>query len=330
MMNFAIIGTNFISDWLISDARQCEKFHVQAVYSRTMEKAEAFAAKYQIPDCYDSLEALAAADNIDAVYVASPTFLHEKHSIQMMKAGKHVLCEKPIASNEKEVRRMLEVAKENHVVLLEAMKSAFDPGFQAILDNLDKIGKIRRVTFQYCQYSSRYDKFKNGIIENAFKPELSNGSIMDIGVYCVHPLMKLLGKPDKVHGFATRLHNGVDGQGTIICEYEKEGIIAELLFSKITDSALSSQIQGEAGSMIIEEIPLINKLKIRYRDKTWEEIDVSKEGQMNNMLYEVEEFIRLVEAGENADEHNQYSLWEMQVMDEARRQMGVVFPADEK
>ena len=82
--------------------------------------------------------------------------------------------------------------------------------------------------------------------------------------------------------------------------------------------------------MIIEEIPLINKIKIRYRDKTWEEIDASKEGQMNNMLYGVEEFIRLIEAGESADVHNQYSLWEMQVMDEARRQMGVVFPADDK
>lgn len=327
-MNFAIIGTNFICDWLIADAKQCEKFHVQAVYSRTMEKAKAFAEKYQIPDCYDSLEELAAADNIDAVYVASPTFLHAAHSIQMMKAGKHVLCEKPIASNEKEIREMLETAKEHHVVLLEAMKSAFDPGFQAIVDNLPKIGKVRRVTFQYCQYSSRYDKFKNGIIENAFKPELSNGSLMDIGVYCVHPLMKLLGKPDRVHGFATKLHNGVDGQGTILCEYEEKGVIAELLFSKISDSALPSQIQGEAGCMIIEEISLINKLKIRYRDKTWEEIDISKEGQRNNMLYEVEEFIRLVETGESAKEHNRYSLWEMQVMDEARRQMGVVFPAD--
>lgn len=106
-------------------------------------------------------------------------------------------------------------------------------------------------------------------------------------------------------------------------------MLAELIYSKVTDSALPSQIQGEAGSMIIEEIPNINRIRIRYRDKSWEEIQVKKADPGNNMFYEIEEFIRLAESGECADQHNQYSLWEMQVMDEARRQMGIRFPADE-
>ena len=78
--------------------------------------------------------------------------------------------------------------------------------------------------------------------------------------------------------------------------------------------------------MIIEEIPDTKRIKIRYRDKRWEEIEVSK--KENNMYYEVEELIRLIQEGESAEEHNQYSLWELEVMDEARRQMGIVFPAD--
>lgn len=327
-MNFAIIGTNYISDWFMNAGKYCEKLHVQAVYSRTMEKGREFADKYRIPDCYDSLEALAGAKNVDAVYVASPNALHAAQSIQMLNAGKHVLCEKSIASNERELRAMLAAAEKNQVIVMEAMRSVFDPGFAAIQENLFKIGKIRRATIQYCQYSGRYDKFKNGVIENAFKPELSNGSLMDIGVYCVHPMVKLFGKPDGITAAGIKLHNGVDGMGTIVAWYEKQEMLVELIYSKITDSVLPTQIQGENGCMLIEEIYNANRLRIRYRDKSWEEIQVEKMDPGNNMCYEIEAFIRAAESGEGAKEHNQYSIWEMQVMDEARRQMGIVFPAD--
>lgn len=82
--------------------------------------------------------------------------------------------------------------------------------------------------------------------------------------------------------------------------------------------------------MLIEEIYNANKLTICYRDKSREEIQIEKIDPGNNMYYEIEEFIRAAESGEGAEEHNQYSLWEMQVMDEARRQMGIVFPADQR
>ena len=327
-MNFAIIGTNFISDWFMSAGSHCEGFHVQAVYSRTMEKGKAFAAKYGIPDTYDDLDALAAADNVDAVYIASPTYCHCEHSLRMMNGGKHVLCEKPIASNVDELYRMLETAEKNHVVIMEAMKSAFDPVFALAKELMPRIGKVRRATLTYCQYSSRYDKFKNGIIENAFRPELSNGSIMDICCYVAHPLVKLFGRPDEIIAAGVNLENGINGMGTILAIYKEQGMIGELRHSKITDAALPTEIQGEAGTMVIEEIFIPNKIKIRFRDKHWEEFSVPKADPGNNMNYEVAEFIRLVSAGESAKEHNQYSIWEMEILDEARRQMGVVFPAD--
>lgn len=324
MVNFAVIGTNFVTDSLIDAGRQCEGFHVQAVYSRTMKRAKEYAKKYQIEDCYDSLEQLARAKNIDAVYVASPNAFHAKQSIQMLNAGKHVLCEKTIASNLKELKEMLSAAEKNHVILLEAMRSAFDPGFAAIQENLPKLGKIRRATFQYCQYSRRYDNYKKGIVENAFKPELSNGALMDIGVYCVHPLVKLFGVPKEIIARGMKLETGAEANGTILAIYDD--MQAELIYSKITDAILPSQIQGEEGSMIIEEIPDTKKIKIRYRDKQWEEIEILK--KENNMYYEVKEFIRLIKENQSAKEHNQYSLWELEVMDEARKQMQIVFPAD--
>lgn len=325
MVNFAVIGTNFITDNFLDAGRQCEGFHVQAVYSRRMETAKQYADKQGIEVCYDSLEDLAADENIDAVYVASPNALHAPQSIRMMKAGKHVLCEKTIASNVKELNEMLTTAEENHVILLEGMRSVFDPGFLAIQENLPKLGKIRRATFQFCQYSRRYDNFKKGIIENAFKPELSNGALMDIGVYCVHPMVKLFGLPKELSAKCQKLSTGADAVGTILAVYDD--MQAELIYSKITNSALPSQIQGEEASMIIEEIPDTKNLTIVYRDGTREEIAIQK--VENNMYYEVKEMISLIKENKSAKEHNQYSIWEIQVMEEARKQMGIVFPADQ-
>ncbi len=326
MIRFAVIGTNKITDKFIQAASLCKDFKLTAVYSRTKERAIEFGSKYGVTIVYDDLDELAASNEIDAVYVASPNSFHASQSIKMMKGKKHVLCEKTIASNQKELKEMIQASEENGVVLLEAMRSVFDPGFKVIQDNLYKLGPIRRVTFQYCQYSSRYDNFKKGIIENAFNPIFSNGGLMDIGVYCVHPLVKLFGMPKKIWFNAVILENGIDGAGTIMVQYKD--MQGELIYSKITNSALPSQIQGEKGSMIIREISDIREVTIVYNNGEKEEISIINKYD-NNMYYEVEEFIKLIQTKENAKIHNQYSLMELEIMDEARKQMGLKFPADQ-
>ena len=179
-VRFGVVGTNFITDWVIAGARQDERFELAAVYSRTQERADEFAAKHQIPHTFTSLEAMAESPLIDAVYIASPNFLHAEQSILCMSRGKHVLCEKPFASNAKEVRAMIEASERYGVTLMEAMKPTLTPNFKAARAALNRLGTIRRYFSCYCQYSSRYDKFKEGIVLNAFRPELSNGAMMDI------------------------------------------------------------------------------------------------------------------------------------------------------
>lgn len=324
MVRFAVIGTNKITDGFLNAAMLCEDFKLAAVYSRSKEKALEFGSKYGVTLVYDDLDELAASNEIDAVYVASPNSLHASQTIKMLNGKKHVLCEKTIASNIKELEAMLKAADDNGVILLEAMRPVFDPGFKAIQDNLHKIGKVRRLTFQYCQYSSRYDNFKNGVIENAFNPKFSNGALMDIGVYCIHPMVKLFGMPKKIVASAVKLENGIDGAGTILVEYD--GMQGELLYSKITNSKLPSQIQGEKGCMIIKEIPDTRELSIIYNNGETEEIEISK--HPNNMYYEVEEIVRLINSKENAHKHNQYSVMEVKIMDEVRSQLDIKFPAD--
>lgn len=324
MVRLACIGTNFITDWLLEGIRDVEGIELAAVYSRTLKKGNEFAVKYGVDKVYDNYEELARDPEIDAVYVASPTYCHFKHTMMMLNHKKHVLCEKPVASNLAELELMIQAARENKVVFMEAMKSVHTPGFKAVMEHLPKLGAVRRATIQYCQYSSRYDNFKKGIIENAFKPELSNGAIMDIGVYCVHFLAALFGMPEKILADAVFLENGVDGAGSIIASYGDKQ--AEVIYSKITNSKLPTQIQGEKGCMIISECPNPRDIKILYNDGREERIEC--ESRANPMNYEAEIFAELIKTQQTEHPYLEASLMEMKIIDEARRQTGIVFPAD--
>lgn len=325
-INFGVIGTNVITERFLEAGKDAEGFCLRGVYSRSREKAVDFARKHGADLAFDSLEDMDSCKEIDAVYVASPNSLHASQSIQMLKGGKHVLCEKPIASNQREFEEMKKVALEKRRILLEAMRSVYSPGFQAIRENLHKLGKIRRVSFQYCQYSRRYDNFKKGIIENAFNPALSNGALMDIGVYCVHPLVSLFGKPEKVISSSLKLSNGIDGAGTILTEYPD--FQGELLYSKITDSRVPSQIQGEEGSLVIREIPDPQEVVLYYRDGRTETLEIPR--TENNMVYEIREFLRLIREKRYSHEYLENSQMEIELMDEVRRQQKIFFPADRK
>ncbi|MFR6591084.1 MAG: hypothetical protein ACLURV_14390 [Gallintestinimicrobium sp.] len=147
---------------------------------------------------------------------------------------------------------MYNTAIKNQVILLEAMRSVFSPGFAAIRSLLPVLGTIRQVDFSFCKYSSRYDHFKEGIIENAFHPALSNAALMDIGVYCVHPLVSLFGMPASIQSSSIFLSNGFEGAGTVLLQYPD--MQATLRYSKISDSYLPSQIQGEAATLLIDKI----------------------------------------------------------------------------
>ena len=318
------IGTGKIVRRFLAGIAKCPLIEYQAVYSRSEEKAKNFAAEYGVEKYYTTLEGLAQDPDIDGVYIASPNFLHCEQAVFLMEHGKHVLVEKPVASNERELERMQQAAQRNHVVFLEAMRSIFAPGYQVIQENLPKLGQIRRATLQYCQYSSRYDNFKKGIIENAFKPELSNGALMDIGVYCVYALVMLFGMPDKIQAQGVFLENGVDGAGTIICIYPDKQ--AELIYSKITDSSSPSQIQGEKANMLISEVGRVQELTICYRNGETEQISIDLDP--DDMVYEAGIWADCILNHKETKAYDQYSRMEMKLMDEARKLMGICFPAD--
>lgn len=327
MIRFGVIGTNWITDRFLEAAGMTDKFQLTAVYSRTEERGREFAEKYNVAAVFTDAEEMAKSDMIDAVYIASPNSLHKEQSVLFMENGKHVLCEKPIASNVKEAEEMVKTARTYKVTFMEAMKTTFLPNFKNMISHLPRIGKIRRFTASYCQYSSRYDAYKNGTVLNAFDPAFSNGSLMDIGVYCVHPAVVLFGKPLEVKANGLILESGADGEGTVLLRYEDHEAV--LMHSKISNSYVPAEIQGEDGSIIMDKIHRTEKVEIRYRDGKIEDITVPDEKPA--MFYEIEEFIDLIQQGRIESELNTFerSLAALSVMDEARRQIGLVFPADQ-
>lgn len=327
-VRFGIIGTNWITESFIQAASMVEEFTLAAVYSRSKEKAEAFAQKYKAEHIFTSLTEMAESELIDAVYIASPNSLHAEQSILFLNNKKHVLTEKAFASNVKEAEAMISAAKENNVLLMEALKTTMLPNFKSIQENIHKIGKVRRAFASYCQYSSRYDAYKEGNILNAFKPEFSNGALMDIGVYCIYPMVALFGKPQSVKASSYMLESGVDGEGSIILTYEEMDIV--LMYSKITNSLIPSEIQGEDGNILIDQMNTPKKIEIAYRNGEREDVSVQQKEEA--MYYEAKEFIEtiLAEKSESTINSLDLSLAVTEVMEEVRKQTGIVFPADEK
>ena len=334
-IRFGVIGTNNISDWVIAGGRQDERFELVAVCSRTQERADEFAAKHNIPHTFTSLEEMASSPLIDAVYIATPNYVHAEQSILCMNHGKHVLCEKPFASNAREVKQMIEAAQRNNVTLMEAMISTLNPNFIIAKEKLKNLGTIRRYFACYCQYSSRYDKFKEGIILNAFKPELSNGAVMDIGIYTIYPMVALFGKPQKIEAQGIVLHTGADGQGAVNFQYD--GMNATVLYSKIANSALPTEIEGEAGNLLLDKIHITKQVDFIPRQVTAQGKEQENHCQSigvsldkSEYYYEMAEFMNLIEQGKQESTLNSWenSLTTLEIIDEIRRQLGVHYPAD--
>ncbi|WP_201716750.1 Gfo/Idh/MocA family protein [Rossellomorea arthrocnemi] len=327
MIRFGIIGTNWITDRFIQAAEGVDGLKFEAVYSRTEERARAFAETHGVNRYFTDIHEMASKEHIDAVYIASPNSFHCSQAVAYLNKGIHVLCEKPLASNEREVQEMVSAAKKNNVLLMEAVRTTFLPNFQVLREKLHTIGVIRKVNVSCCKYSSRYDAYKEGTILNAFNPAFSNGALMDLGVYCIFPMMVLFGEPDEIKATAIMLDSGVDGSGSVIMNYKNMDIVAT--FSKISNTQLPTEIQGEDGTVTIDKIGEFSTLTFSYRNGGT--FTYTQKNDHPPMYYEIQDFVSIILSEgkyESPINSYQHSLLSSRVMDMARKQIGLVFPAD--
>ncbi|MCL2739218.1 MAG: Gfo/Idh/MocA family oxidoreductase [Bacteroidales bacterium] len=323
-IKFGVIGTGKITGQVLEGAALDARFELAAVYSRSMEGAKIFAGKYGVSGVFTDFEAMSAC--IDAVYIASPNALHKEQAMYFLKKGIHVLCEKPLCSNAYEARQLIEASQKYRAVFMEAMVATLNPNFLALINHLPKIGTLRKYFASFCQYSSKYDRFKQGIIENTFKNELSNGALVDIGVYTIYPMVVLFGKPKSVQASGFILPSGVDGAGSAIFGYD--GMDAVVSYSKVSNSSAFAEIQGEEGSLILDRINIPRQLFFKPRNGAQQDLSAAHCG--NDYYYEIREFINLIETQtmEHKVNSHEHSLTVMELMDEIRRQIGLEYPAD--
>jgi predicted dehydrogenase len=323
-MKFATIGTSAITKKWIKAGRTCPGFELRAVFSRNQESAEHFAADMGAGKYYTDLKMLEEDPEIEAVYIASPNALHARQAERMLRNGKHVLCEKALASNVSEARQLFGAAHENHRVLLEAVRSLHDPAFEDIRKKLSLIGPIRSVRFSYGKYSSRYDDYKAGKEPNIFSPKFSAGALMDLGVYCVEPLFALFGQPESIQASCVHLANGIDGAGSALLTYPD--FTAVLSYMKTADDETKSLVAGEKGSLYIPVISEPGRHSLVLR--TGERKEADRPDAASNIAFEIENFIKMVKGTADPLPFEKITLGSLRIMDEIRRQCGLVFPAD--
>ncbi len=249
MLRFGVIGTGRISDWVLKGAAQDERIIVTAVCSRSEEAAKAFIVRNPLAQgakVYTSVDEMAADPDVDAVYVGTPNQTHCEYAIKALNFGKHVLCEKPLALNAAEGRRMVEAAQTNGCLLMEAMVSTLNPNFRAVAERIDEIAPIRQYSSYFCQYSSKYEALKRGEVATSFKPGTA-GALRDVGVYTLYPMVALFGRPSRIQGnlqTVTTPEGVSDVQGTAYLGYD--GMDAVLSWSKTYDSFQPTEIAGES------------------------------------------------------------------------------------
>ena len=346
---FGIVGTGRISDWVLKGAVLDPRFEAAAVCSRTLENAEAFAARHGIGKVYTDIGRMAADPELDAIYIGTPNDTHCELALVCLRHGKHVLCEKPLASNAPEVRKMIEAARANGVMLMEAMISTLTPNFREAARRLQTLGAPRHYFAAFCQYSSKYDLLKRILagsdsspVPSSFSPLHSGGALMDIGIYTIYPMVALFGAPSSVNSTVTTCavpagdgSELIDLQGSVLFGYPE--MEASVMYSKIADSSLRSEISCDGGVLTLDAIHIARRAWMTLRGAPTSgrssgpaAEDISVPADADEYLCEFREFIDTLQAGRRESCVNTLavSLAVAEVMDEIRRRAGIVFPAD--
>lgn len=328
MLRFGIVGTGRISDWVMKGAAQDPRIQVTAVCSRSVERAEAFVNRHPLASqakIYTSVEEMAADPQVDAIYIGTPNQTHCEYTLAGLKAGKHVLCEKPLAINAQEGLKMVEAARESGCLLMEAMVSTVNPNFRNVASRLDEVAPIHHYSSYFCQYSTKYEDLKVGKVATAFKPGTA-GALRDVGVYTIYPLVALFGRPLDVSGRLQTVRTAegdADVYGTACLRYED--MDAVLTWSKAYDSFQPTEIAGEKGNLILDEIHIARKAEIVPHAAPTSGLGpkpgrtlLSEGLPYNEYYYEFKEFADLVENGntESASNPLEASLITLEIIDE--------------
>ncbi len=323
MIRWGIAGPGEIATRFAEGMREIDGGTVAAVGSRSLERAEAFAARFDIARSLGSYEALADDPDVDAVYVATPHSRHAADTLLFLSAGKHVLCEKPFALNATQANEMIAAAQAQQRFLMEAMWSRFLPAYRTLRDLLDdaRIGEPLLVEASFGWRAEVVPTHRH------FDLAQGGGALLDLGVYTVNLSQFVLGPVEAV---AARGHvgtTGVDEHVAAVLQHadDRLGVVQAAIRTPLTCTA---RIAGTAGVIDLPAFMHCPDHLVVRTPAGEERIDASWEGE--GLRFQVEEVHRCLAAGlvESPVMPWRDSAGIARVLDEIRAQVGVRYPGE--
>lgn len=320
------IGSGVIVHSVLDNVKRTEGITLEAVYSRSQDKAEDLAKTYGAKTTYTDMASFLSDSNINTVYIATPNLLHYSQAKAALLAGKNVICEKPLVTRKVQAEELREIAETRGLFLVEAAPTGFLPNFRMLRERLPAIGRVRLVMSNYSQYSSRYDAVLRGERPNIFNPEYAGGCLMDINFYNVLLNVLLFGAPLDAKYFPNIYPGLADTSGVFVMRYD--GFVSTNSGAKDTWGVNHFTIEGEKGFIRVEEPNGVKSLRVvtRESDET-----LNLQPLPDRWLYEVQELTRLMlnDDYETVRRMLDVSVETVGVIESARREAGINFPGDE-
>ncbi|XFA98309.1 Gfo/Idh/MocA family protein [Candidatus Izemoplasma sp. B36] len=319
MIRFGIVGCGGIAKKFARDIKFVKDAKLVAVSARTKEKAEKYKEQYMVPYAYSSYNDLASSNEINAVYIATPHSFHYEQAILFLKHKKHVLVEKPIAVNQLQFKEMIKVAKENNVLLMEAMWTYFLPSTIYIKKYIEdnNPGNLREanISFGYALIDNYPEE------RRLLNPNLAGGSLLDMGVYPVS-FYNLISntKIKNIDAKAELTSSGVD----------------KTTYIKITDASNSiTNIKSSIEEHFDNNATLIyDNVKIKIQDFSRsnkfyinnKEYNIPYEGE--GFVHQIRSFVNTIEENkiENPIANHTLSMKTLEIMDQVRNKIGLTYP----
>ena len=292
---------------------------VYAVASRNKERAEKFARENNVKKAYGSYDEIIKDKDIDVVYIATPHSNHYEYIIKSLNNNKHVLCEKAITVNERELEEALKIAREKNLVLEEAMTLFHMPLYEKVIKkiNNEDLGKVNMVQVSFGSFKE-YDENNR-----FFNLDLAGGALLDIGTYALSFARYFLSSmPEEILSTVKKAKTGVDEESGIILK-TKEDEIATISLAFRSKMPKRGIVSCDNGFITIDNFPRANKATINYLDGAVEVIECGEEEKA--LDYEVifmEERIK-----ENKESNSIELTYDVtKIMNKVRKDCGIVYP----
>lgn len=322
-IKWGIIGLGNIAHQFAKDLMLIEDAELTAVASRNLDKASAFAEKYDCKKAYDSYDAIINDAEIDILYIATPHNSHAALTIKALQNKKHVLCEKPIALNYNDALQMIKASKENNTFFIEAFWTRFNPSFREAFSKIKngEIGEVKYINADFAFYAEELEGKGNRKTDI----ELGGGSLLDIGVYPLFLCYVVLGIPSEILAKSNFHQSGADLQTSMILQYDSAQAILHSSF--VSTSNIKATINGTKGRINLNTLWHQTQSYTLTIDEQEQEIVLPTNGK--GFTYEIEECHICI--NENRIESklwsHQNSLDLIKMVDEVRNQIGLVYPA---